>query len=151
MIRMRWRLLSALCLAASLGACGDTLDVDPFFPATYKSSYVKMSACIKGAHPAGDYVVSWISPGGAAAWKAGEVVPEGTVLVKSQYTDSACKEQSRFTAMRKLKIGTAPAQGDWEWALLDDSRGVRECCAGDNGCVSCHTPCKKQDYICTKP
>ncbi len=129
-----------------------TWDADVYFPEDYEKSYHKVHACKKGAHPAGDYVITWINDLGKDAFNQGTTpLPEGTVLVKSQYSDERCTEQSRFTVMKKGAPDTAPDSGDWLWQLVGPNGSVGECCDGSNGCVSCHTPCKSNDWVCTKP
>ena len=127
-------------------------DSGTYFPEDYEATYTKAHACKKGAHPAGDYVITWVNPVGKQAFEKGTTPsPEGTIFVKSQFTDKNCTDQSRFTVMKKGPAGTATDKGDWLWQLIDNSGGVAECCDGSNNCVSCHTPCKTNDWVCTQP
>lgn len=144
-------LIACALTALSVSGCA-SWDPATFFPEDYQASYTQVHDCKKGAHPRGDYVITWVNPVGKDAFEQGKTpLPEGTILVKSQFSDDRCTTQTRFTVMKKGAAGTAPDAGDWFWQLVDDTGGSRECCDGRNGCVSCHTPCKSSDWVCTKP
>ena len=143
------RVTGSFMLTALVGCA--SWDAEAYFPENYQSTYTKTHDCKKGAHPAGNFVTTWVNPIGKAAFESGTTpYPEGTIFVKSQYTDDRCSEQERFTVMKKGSTGTAPDSGDWLWQLSGDTRNVGECCDGSNGCVGCHTPCKKNDWVCTQ-
>ena len=144
--------LTICTFAAVIAGCA-SWDTEAYMPEDYQSSYTKVHECKKSTHPTGDYVTTWVSPEGAEAFKAGtRPLPVDTVLVKSQYSDSSCTDQTRFTVMKKGVEGSNEASADWLWQLLDADGQVKECCDGaSNGCVGCHTPCAADNYVCTKP
>lgn len=150
--------VAALALAACVGVVGcASWDDDAFFPADFQDRYTKLHNCKKSTHPSGDWVVVWADPTGAAAMADGtRPLPSGSVLVKAQYGDSACSEPTRFTAMRKGAAGSDAARDDWQWQLLDEGGGVRECCDGGeptamSSCTGCHAACRSLDWVCTQP
>lgn len=134
-----------------------TWDTETPFPEDYQQVYTKIHNCKPSSHPTGDHVVVWINDVGRDAFMKGETpLPEGTVLVKSQYEDTACSILARYTAMEKGAVGSDPAAADWRWYLIDNSGGVRDCCGGGDpaskgSCVGCHAPCKSNDHVCTTP
>ena len=154
--RRRGAALIAVCTIAltalmSMGGCA-SWDEQTYFPEDYQSTYTQAHACKKGAHPAGNYVTTWVNSIGKEAFEKGTTpYPEGTIFVKSQYADDRCTEQERFTVMKKGATDTAPDSGDWLWQLVGDTGNVGECCDGSNGCLGCHTPCKSNDWVCTHP
>lgn len=155
--RPRHGLLPALLLGAMLVSGCASWDNETYFPADYQDTFTKVHNCRRSTHPTGDYVVVWINDVGRDAFFARKwPLPEGTVLVKTQYTDSACSRLVRYTAMRKEAANSAPARGDWGWQLVDDQGGVRDCCDGGDpqaprSCVGCHAPCVGSDRVCTSP
>ena len=147
--------LLALVLATMSGC--STWDTETPFPEDYQQTYTKIHNCKQSSHPTGDHVVVWINDIGRDAFMAGQTpLPEGTVLVKSQYSDTACSILARYTAMEKGAVGSDPAAADWRWFLIDNSGGVRDCCEGGDpasksSCVGCHAPCKSNDHVCSTP
>ncbi len=148
--------LAALATLAPLSGCA-TWDTEAFFPEDYQQRFTKLHNCKKSAHPTGDHVVVWINDIGRDAFTQRQFpLPQGTVLVKTQYSDSACSRLSRYTAMEKGAPGDAPDANDWLFQLVDERGGVRDCCSGgdptaESSCVGCHTPCVNSDLVCTAP
>ncbi len=147
---------AALVALVPAGGCASWDDA-AFFPADYQDHYTLLSSCKKSSHPSGDYVVVWANGLAAEAFTSGaRPFPEGAVLVKTQYNDSACSELSSYTSMRKAAAGTAPERADWQWQTVREGKGVGKCCDGGNpgdpsSCVGCHTPCAGQDMVCSQP
>ena len=142
-------ILSLFAAALVVAACSSWDDPQLFFPQDYEKSYHKLHGCRFGAHPAGEYIISWVNDAGKAAHdKHAYPYPAGTVLVKAQYTDKNCTEISRYTVMQKAATGTAANSNDWEWQHVGPDGEVFECCQVD-GCISCHAPFKKCDYVAT--
>ena len=93
----------------------------------------------------GNSIAVYASPAAAGAYRSG-VYPfaDGTILVKPEYSDAACSDLVRTSAMRKTG-------GVWEWQRLDLERQV---IAGDGPetCVRCHSGCTEgRDLACTDP
>ena len=146
--------------AITLSAC-NSWDEEAAFPENYQSSYTKLHDCTESAHPAANYVVTWLSPEGAESWAAmmegvtggaePGPLPTGTVLVKAQYEDSACSELSGYTAMEQLAPSSSPELGDFRWQFINADGSCNDCDAGTN-CSSCHTTpnCGTAfPYVCT--
>lgn len=136
--------LSLVVFGAALAVQACASDDPPAFPENYQTTYVKMAECTKSSsHTEGPYVISWLSPAAEAAWRARTALPAGSVLVKSQHNDAACKTLLKYTAMRK--DGSA-----WTWQQIESDRSVTNSGA-IAVCSSCHTACKANDWVCTAP
>jgi len=151
---------SLFALLLSLSACGGW-DDEAAFPENYSATYTKLHECKPSAHPAASYVLTSLSPEGSEAWSAmmegiaggaePSALPEGTVLVKSQYSDSSCSDLTGYTAMEQLAPATSPALGDFRWQFLDADGSCNNCDAGAS-CAGCHTApsCGAAfPYVCT--
>lgn len=137
-------------LTLMVGCAGEWSDTS-FAPADYQSSYTKITGkCAKsGAH--GDkYVLSYMSKDAVDAWHKGDQLPVGAVVLKVGYNDSACSEVTQHWAMKKLKISTPRAIGDWSWQMQDEYGEVTN--EGKiSGCVSCHGSAayEAHDFVAT--
>lgn len=125
----------------------------PFFdPATVKT-WPEVRNCRFSIEHNGVQIQVFASPGSEGAYTGGMYpLPEGTVIVKVEHDASDCDVQPlRYTAMRKLAPGAAPASGDWEWQQVDENGEVQEWVIPQE-CVSCHTSCTNgRDLTCTDP
>ncbi|GEM_PF-2725341 len=137
-------------------ACTSWDDPNLTFPENYADSYHKLHKCQYGAHPAGEYIITWINDAGKATWdkhtksfdKATYPWPVGTVFLKAQYEDNNCETISRYTVMYKDVTGTAADTGNWRWQHVGPSGKLNE--DGQlQGCISCHAPYKECDYVAT--
>jgi hypothetical protein len=152
-VSLSTRLAIAVGVATVIGmACGYTYREGTFFPATWKSEYVKIGSCVKTEHPAGGWVQVYMDAAGAKAFGAGaNPLPEGTVIVKAQYKSAGCAQDfDLWTAMRKGKPGTSKPGRDWLWQTIWDSGKIHF--SGVNpDCINCHDACggKDTDFICT--
>ncbi len=156
------RLATAGFMVACLANGCASWEDEVVFPENFRDSYTKVAGCSKSAHPAAEYVETWLSPEGKDAWDAlvvqladedtttTAVFPEGSIFVKVQFDDSACEELANYTAMKKLAPDTAPDLGDWKWQYVGDDGECNTCNAGQ-GCAGCHSPCKPAPYMCTNP
>jgi hypothetical protein len=141
-----------LLLITGLSAC--SADWEGNFPESYQEEYAQVHDCRPSAHPAANYITTWMSPEGVDAWNAmiGSVMggaeagtdvsgdlPVGTTLVKAQYSDENCTSLTGYTTMEKLEEGSAPAHGDWRWGFLD-AEGVCNDCDAKASCSTCHSP-----------
>jgi hypothetical protein len=73
--------------------------------------------------------------------------PEGSVIVKEKLSAQDSTEPELLTVMVKQKEGFNPANGDWEYMVLDGTgtklagRGLLQ------NCQSCHIANHKTDYV----
>lgn len=73
-------------------------------------------------------------------------VPYGSIIVKENYNSD--EELDKLTVMVKVK-GYNPEAGDWFWAALKtDGTVLAE--GTPEGCLSCHSGVKSNDYIIVK-
>ncbi len=124
------------------GIAGCEVEVDPnaFFPQDYETSFAQLGECRVSSTHSDPYYKFHISPEGKDAFNAGMPVPEGTVLVKTQYDDKDCTTFSRWTVMKKREAGFEPMFFDWEWQSVDGEGQIAE--QGKiSYCKSCHMPC----------
>ncbi|MCO4762597.1 MAG: hypothetical protein KC502_13885 [Myxococcales bacterium] len=154
-------LTSLLVLGTALSGCA-SWEPEVVFPENYRSTYKKVASCTKSAHPAANYIETWISPDGSDAWSAlavqlaaGDtettaVLPEGMVIVKVQYDDSKCQTLANYTAMKKLAVGAAPDVGDWNWQFVDENGECNDCASGAS-CAGCHKSCGPAPLMCSHP
>ena len=73
--------------------------------------------------------------------------PDGTILVKENY--NAADEMVKITVMVKVS-GFDPGRGDWFWAAMDPD-GTVTAEGSPDGCISCHSGMKSNDYIIIQP
>ena len=146
----------ALTSALALTSCGGW-DEEAAPPEDFRASYQKLHECRASAHPAANFVITWLSPEGSEAWDqikagmgAGVTFPEGAIAVKAQYDDSACDTLSGYTVMEKLPDGADSANGDWRWQFLDETGSCNDCALGAS-CSGCHTQPACVGYFCTQP
>lgn len=157
------RTLPAL-FAGFLVSCGgddavSPLPEDPVFPSDYLQTYTEVrnlrsSNNHDGSNLATASVRVHCSPDAAAdAYVNGNFpLPEGCILVKTQYSDPAGSVVTGFTVMQKRAPGTAPSSGDWFWQETDKDRKVLQ--SGQvTACIDCHTsnPDCTQDFTCALP
>ena len=138
------------CAGAGPDGGGEPDAVDTrYFPANWKSTYVKVQSCSPTQHPIGGSVEVWVSSDIAEALAVDGPVPVGGTILKVQWTeDGECTtgECNLFTIMRKLSEGSDPDHGDWDWqtAGADGTLGETD----PASCVACHTPCA--GLLCTE-
>jgi Cytochrome P460 len=141
-----WPLFSIL----AFGIAGCEVEVNPnaFFPQEYDTSFTQVGGCRTSSTHSDPYYTIHITKSSADAFKAKMALPEGTVLVKTQYEDNDCSDFSRWTVMKKREAGFDPDNFDWEWQNVDGEGQIAE--TGKLGyCATCHKPCP--DSICTMP
>lgn len=147
-------LLLLLVTGLGVSACGEeyTYDQASFFPQDWESSYTKVVNCKKSAIHSGPYVAVWADSSGVDLYKGDDkavAAPEGTVIVKPQYSDDGCTDLTAITVMRKGSPGTAPEKGDWEYQNITGEGEIAE--EGQVGyCINCHTGCSGKDYLCDR-
>jgi len=146
----------ALPLALLLSSCGGW-DEEAAAPEGFRATYQRLHECRPSAHPAAEFVITWLSPEGAEAWSkiksglaAEAAFPAGAVAVKAQYSDSSCATLSGYTVMEKLPAGTDAANGDWRWQYLDEDGACNNCALGAS-CSGCHTTPECVGFFCTQP
>ncbi len=157
------RAIAAL-LAANLVSCGgdDSSSPppppeDPVFPADYLTTYTEVrnlrpSNFHDGSQPNTQAIRVHCNPASADEYaNAIYPLPEGTVLVKTQYADPAGTVVVGFTAMLKRAPGGAPGLGDWFWQESNASRTVIT--SSEQECFDCHSSNSDctADLTCTLP
>lgn len=151
------RPFALVLLLVSASGCSDDDPMppqpqQPFFDLATVKTWPEVRNCRFSIEHDGVYIAVYASPGAETAYTQGTYpLAEGTVLVKAEHDDAACSELLRYTAMRKLAAGAAPANGDWEWQQVDAEGEVQEWVLVQE-CVSCHSSCTEgRDSTCTDP
>ncbi len=132
---------------------------DPLFPADYLQTYTEVrNLRTSSNHDGSNLDVAAIrvhcSPGAAADAYVNGVypLPEGCVLVKTEYADPIGSTVVGYTVMQKRAPGTAPFSGNWYWQEADRDRKVIQ--SGQiETCIACHTTNSdcSEDFTCTLP
>ena len=170
MKNIKWYTLFSLILilAALLGSCSkkaENTNVEPLTASnvtdktvweriTAESDYTSYSfwpnheGMSPGQAPHGPFHKVYINNTLAAALPIkGGIVPEGSIIVKENY--SKAKEFTGTTVMVKVK-NYAPEINDWFWAKYSP-QGETQASGQPKGCISCHEGMKKNDYIIIHP
>jgi Cytochrome P460 len=127
--------------------------LQPFFDLATVRSWPEVRDCRFSIEHDGVQIAVYASPDAEAAYTAGTYpLPQGSVIVKVEHDATDCDvEPLRYTAMRKLAPGAAPANGDWEWQQVNAEGEVEDWVLMQD-CVSCHTSCTEgRDFTCTDP
>jgi hypothetical protein len=156
--RIGWILLATAVVALPLtqSACskdkstdGGTPSLDPWFADDYMTSYTEVGDCRNSISHNGNSIVVRITPENADAYRNGQALPEGCIIVKTEWGGPECVgPPDRITVMRKGPPGTA-TEGDWEWQEFIYTKGQesqREGVLSD--CLACHRDCVDHDYTC---
>lgn len=136
-------------MAFGVAAAGCEVQVDPnaFFPQEYKTSFSQLGGCRVSSTHSDPYYLLHITATSKDAFNAGMDLPEGTVLVKTQFNDKDCTDFSRWTVMKKREAGFDTVNHDWEWQNVDGEGQIAE--TGKIGyCANCHKPCT--NGVCSK-
>ena len=145
---MKTYLAAIAIVAATVMGCGE-VEIDPnaYFPQDYKTSFAQLGACRKSGTHSNPHFLLHITSSSQEAFNAGMPLPEGTVVVKSQYNDDACTDLATWTAMKKREAGFDAANNDWEWQNVNGDGEIVE--QGKVGyCASCHAGCP--GGVCSK-
>ena len=134
----------------------------PYYAADYMTTYTEVADCRNSEH--GGFMRIHIFPTSAAVYyldraaREDQLMPVGTILVKSEYLRPDCLgEPTRTTVMRKAAAGSYPATNDWEWQEFDFANQVEQEGPALNDCIVCHdgtlnTDCGVEwDYTCLIP
>lgn len=160
------RKLKALLVPALAGgvlvSCGgdsgsgpDPAPEEAAFPADFASTYMLVAGDRVGNPPHVACIRVYCSPSEAGTYSGAGTMPEGTVLVKEIYSNSAgpggaCSSLTGYAVMRKGAPGSAPSSGDWTWQEADANRNVT-----DSGqiasCIACHSQPGNVDYTLIDP
>ena len=162
-------LVTGVAMTCLLGAgCGDNTGVvQVAFPADYQTTWLETLACTPNSAHSGATIQIYLNDVAQEVWEdwterlsaagGGAVNPvefsEGSVLVKTQYSDPNCADLEQWTMMTKLAPGADSANGDWRWELVaptangDPGRAL----AGSSTCFGCHTPYQNQDFVGHSP
>jgi len=145
--------MAAAGATAFIIACGYSYVEGTYFPKTWQTDLVEVSACAETEHPRGGFQKVLMTPKAAAQFKAKQYpIAQGEVVVKVQYkSDETCTGSiDIWTVMKKGPKGTAPKSGDWEWQTIWSTGKI-----GQKGqidfCIDCHEGCGGDtDYLCTE-
>lgn len=125
----------------------------PIFPASYRNTYVEVRNCRFSAEHGGVSIRVLANPIGADAYlEEQNPLPLGSIIVKEEYNDSVCTDDSklvRWRAMRKEPPGFDADFGDWHWQWVNRDRKVQF--DDKSTCIGCHLApaCVARDYQCT--
>jgi len=124
-------------LLFAIAGCEVQVDPNAFFPQDYKTSMTQLGACRVSSTHSDPYYQLHITTTSKDAFNGGMDLPEGTVLVKTQYNDKDCTDFSRWTVMKKQATGFDSTSFDWEWQNVDGQGQIAE--EGKLGyCKNCH-------------
>ena len=140
-------------LVAAFAACAEVDSPVPavVLPSDYRTTFVQVRGCRDSIDHGLTKVVVRVRPELVATYEGGPYpFPQGALLVKEQYGDSACQDLTSYTVMRKEAGGYFPAGGDWQYFNLDPYGTVQK--DGKQAtCASCHSVCgAKRDRACTE-
>ncbi len=152
----------AVCAWLCLFGCGGD-DTSPtpapgpsLLPADYPQGFVDVRACRRSSEHFPRIVIK--SPASLAATYEGGPYPfaTGSLIVKEEYADEACRDLIGYALMRKESAGYDPNYGDWRWQRLGPDRRVLADGKGEGAqlrCASCHAGqgCKSRDRVCAEP
>lgn len=148
------RVVSLLVVAAAFAACAqvDNPNAEVVIPSDYKMSFAEVRNCRSSIDHDLAFVVVRVRSELAPDYNSGPYpFPQGTLVVKEQYSDSSCRNLSGYSVMRKEGAGYFPAGGDWQYYALDAYGGVVS--NGKNArCANCHAMCgANRDRMCEDP
>jgi hypothetical protein len=131
---------------------------EPAFPADYLQTYTEVRNLRSSNNHDGSNINTasitvHCSPGAADEYVNGTYpLPEGCVLVKTQYGDPSGTFVTGYAVMVKGAPGSAPALGDWHWQEVDANRSVVQSVDMQN-CFDCHSTNSdcSEDFTCTLP
>lgn len=131
----------------------DQVDVSPDF----RNDYIQLHECKASAHPAANFVVTWLSPDALPVWESLEQgnreveFEEGAISIKAQYSDEACNSLESYTVMTKISTEAAAEHGGWRWDYANQEFECINCDAGAS-CAGCHGGCTNgPSLFCTSP
>jgi Cytochrome P460 len=100
-----------------------------------------------GPH-AGHVIVVRVSPDAIAAFRNGEPLPIGAVIIKEKYADlSATGPMHGYAMMVKREPGFNPEGGDWEYAFVNQAPESRVGRGRLAQCAGCHASAKDRDFL----
>lgn len=106
-------------------------------------------AALKMHGPHAEYsIVVRVSPDAIAAFREGEPLPVGAIVVKEKYADGlASGPLQAYAVMTKRKAGFYPEGGNWEYAFvaLTPERAVTRGRLAE--CAGCHASARSSDYL----
>jgi Cytochrome P460 len=120
-----------------VAGCGEEEPgLEPWFPASYASSYVEVRNCRASSEHDLHKIHVLAPPASAAIYTARtDPFPVGTVLLKEEYdfTDDTCAEPIlEWTVMERLDTG-------WAFQRVNADRTVES--ENDTRCIGCHQMC----------
>ncbi len=146
--RLAGRLAVGVALCAGLGCTSEPTTPAPeaIFPAEAPTSWRQVRSCRHSHEHELNYirvVANDLAHDRYLHWDA--PFPVGATLLKLEYSDAACQQLVRYTAMRKLAKGADVARGDWQWQATSPTFVV-DTEAAIKVCVACHqSHCRDDD------
>jgi hypothetical protein len=140
-------LISISIVTAACAGCGSDGDApDPIFPVDYAATYQEVRNCRFSLDHDLVRMRIVVSPDALAPYmNRTDPFPTGAIVLKEEFdgSDEDCTgDLIGFTVMRKLDVGTAAADLDWEWQETDEAFvPVPANVANIPRCVMCHTDC----------
>ena len=116
-------------------------------PTLEEARALKEEEKLHGPH-AGYSIVVRVSPEAVAAFRAGDRLPLGAVVIKEKYADRQASGPLReYAVMVKRDPGYDPAGGDWEYAYvtLAPKRAVKR--GRLAACAGCHASARQRDFL----
>lgn len=136
----------------------NTAGPEPVFPANYRETYevVRDCRCTVEHNQLGASLIRVLaSPDAVEAYLNDDVIPEGGVIVKEEFTSGDCSDDSLllWRVMRKEAEGFLPAAGDYSWQTVELDRTVVDTSPATCATSGCHgaEECVVRDWMCTAP
>ncbi len=150
-----WHILSIALSSCLISACDE--ETVAGVSTNFREDYIQLHECKQSAHPAADYIVTWLSPDALPVWEAlkegnlDQDFEEGAISIKAQYTDDTCSSLDSYTIMTKTSTASDAAHGGWRWDYANQDFECINCDAGAS-CAGCHSGCTSGPTLfCTTP
>jgi hypothetical protein len=129
-------------------ACGgdDPPAAEPIFPVDYAATYTEVRNCRFSLDHDLVRMRIVVSPDALAPYmNRTDPFPTGAIVLKEQFDgsdDDCVGPLIGFTVMKKLDVGSATTDLDWEWQETDEAFvPFTPAVANIPRCVMCHTDC----------
>lgn len=144
-----------IALLVGVTACGSSEPSEVaadelLLPADFPTGFEMVNSCEAMGEHGVRTVNIYVNDLAVESFRAGaSPLPDGSVIVKEEFADSACTERQGWALMRREASGvdTEPSVADWRWQRLDARRGAT---GDDLQCKACHTACASDDYVCVE-
>ena len=93
-------------------------------------------------------IVVRVSPEAVAAFRQGNPLPAGAVVVKEKYVGVPPVGQLHgYAVMTKREVGYYPEGGDWEYEYVNLVPERKETRGRLANCAACHASAKERDFL----